>query len=119
MAEKYKCPLKHLSDTFGGKWKLPIICILSDGEPPKRYSTIKRRLTDITNVMLAKSLRELEDSGLVFRKQYNEIPPRVEYSLTEKGKGTLEFLTQAAMWAVEDLKREGIKIFCDKCTGIE
>ena len=119
MAEKYKCPLKYLSDTFGSKWKLPIICILSDGETPKRYSTIKRRLTDITNAMLAKSLRELEDSGLVFRKQYNEIPPRVEYSLTEKGKGTLDFLAQAAQWAINDMKKEGIKIFCDECMKME
>ncbi len=68
------CPLKHLASTFGGKWKLPIICILaSEGYMAKRYSVIKRRLGNITNVMLAQSLRELEDSGLVHREQYNKV----------------------------------------------
>ena len=69
------CPLRYLSETFGGKWKLPIICILSCGTEPKRYSVIKRRLRDITNVMLSQSLHELEAAGLIHREQYNEVPP--------------------------------------------
>ena len=112
------CPLRHLSNVLGGKWKLPIICVLSAGGA-KRYSIIKRRLGDITNVMLAKSLRELEEAGLVHREQYNEIPPRVEYSLTDRGREVLPFLTQAAMWAVNDMKHDGVKVFCDECAEIE
>ncbi|MBQ7561950.1 MAG: helix-turn-helix transcriptional regulator [Synergistaceae bacterium] len=116
LEKNYICPLKHLADTFGGKWKLPIICILSsDNDSPKRYSVLKRRLGNITNLMLAQSLRELESSGLVHREQYNEIPPRVEYSLTERGKSALTFLTHAAEWAMKDLQEDSQQIFCDKC----
>lgn len=116
LEKNYICPLKHLADTFGGKWKLPIICILScDNDSPKRYSVLKRRLGNITNLMLAQSLRELESFGLVHREQYNEIPPRVEYSLTERGKSALTFLTHAAEWAMKDLQEDSQQIFCDKC----
>lgn len=114
------CPLKHLASTFGGKWKLPIICILSSDEyMPKRYSMIKRKLGNITNVMLAQSLRELEEAGLVHREQYNEVPPRVEYSLTERGKSALPFLTHAAQWAIEDMKRRKVNAYCEKCVIID
>ena len=117
MSEKKSlCPLKYLTKTFGGKWKLPIICILScDNDSPKRYSVLKRRLGNITNLMLAQSLRELESSGLVHREQFNEIPPRVEYSLTERGKSALTFLTHAAEWAMKDLRENSQQIFCAKC----
>ncbi len=108
------CPLRYLTEIFGGKWKMPIICILAD-QKPKRYSVIKRRLGDITNMMLSQSLKELESAGMVSRTQYNEIPPRVEYSLTDKGKETLPFLTEAAKWAVNAINSKGMKIFCSEC----
>ena len=108
------CPLKYLTNTFGGKWKMPIICILAD-HSPKRYSTIKRRLGNITNMMLAQSLKELEAAGLASRKQYNEVPPRVEYSLTERGSGALPMLTAAAQWAVNEMESEGFLPNCEKC----
>lgn len=72
--EELLCPIRYLLNIFGGKWKLPIICILSGGTA-LRYSSIKRKLGDITNVMLSQSLKELEASGLVHREQYNEVPP--------------------------------------------
>ena len=112
------CPLKHLNNIFGGKWKLPIVCILSSGEEPKRYSLIKRRLGDVTNVMLSQSLRELEAAGIVHRKQFNEVPPRVEYSLTEKGRSTLPFLNQAANWAMEDMRVSSLDVCCDQCAAM-
>ena len=111
------CTLRYLSKIFGGKWKMPIICILSSQEP-KRYSVIKRKLKDVTDVMLAQSLKELEISGLIERKQYNEVPPRVEYSLTQKGKSTLTFLSVAAEWAANDMKKNSVCQFCDKCASI-
>ena len=91
---------------FGGKWKTAIICILSADGTPKRYSVIKRRLRDITNVMLAQSLRELEAAGFVSREQFNEMPPRVEYALTERGMNALPFLSEAFKWAVNDMNIE-------------
>lgn len=111
------CPLKYLSQTFGGKWKMPIICILSDMSP-KRYSVIKRSLGDITNMMLAQSLKELEAAGLVSRTQYNEVPPRVEYSLTERGKNAIPMLTAAAQWALSEMDNDGLLPNCEKCRAI-
>lgn len=115
--KKAVCPLRYLMKTFGGKWKMPIICILADNKP-KRYSVIKRRLGDITNIMLAKSLRELEADGLISRTQYNEVPPRVEYSLTVKGSGALPMLTTAAEWAVKEMGFEDIHAYCSECTSM-
>lgn len=113
--EKNICPLKYLTKTFGGKWKMPIICILSNKEP-QRYSTIKRRLGDITNMMLSQSLKELEADGLITRTQYNEVPPHVEYSLTKRGEGTLEFITAAAEWALKEMDVESLQAHCSECS---
>jgi DNA-binding HxlR family transcriptional regulator len=110
------CPMRYMTDVFGGKWKLPIICMLSSGAP-LRYSTLKRKLGDITNVMLSQSLKELEASGVVHREQYNEVPPRVEYSLTDKGKTTLPILQQALTWATENIQQETVCLpNCERCS---
>ena len=108
------CPLRYLTDVFGGKWKLPIICVLSS-KKTMRYSAIKRRLGDITNMMLSQSLKELEAFGMISRTQFNEIPPHVEYSLTEKGKGSLPMLITAAQWAAHELAEKGITVKCEEC----
>ncbi len=113
------CPLRHLNAVFGGKWKMPILCILASGEEPKRYGAIKRHLGDITNVMLSQSLHELEAAGIIHREQYNEVPPRVEYKLTEKGKSALQFLTQAAGWAIENMKASSVVPFCEQCASMK
>jgi DNA-binding HxlR family transcriptional regulator len=113
--EELLCPIRHFLSIFGGKWKLPIVCMLV-GEAPVRYSLIKRKLGDITNVMLAQSLKELEASGVVHREQYNEVPPRVEYTLTEEGRSVLPMLNQAAQWAAENIKQNTTRgPYCDKC----
>ena len=114
---KIICPLRYLTNTFGGKWKMPIICILSN-KKPQRYSSIKRRLGDITNIMLAKSLKELEAAGLINRTQFNEVPPHVEYSLTEKGERALPILTTAAEWAVSEMGVEDIHAYCAQCSAL-
>lgn len=114
---KTMCPLKYLTQTFGGKWKMPIMCILAD-EKPKRYSAIKRCLGNITNMMLAQSLKELEAAGLVNRRQFNEVPPHVEYSLTKRGKKILPVLTAAANWALNEMEDEGISARCEDCASL-
>lgn len=91
------CPLRYALDIIGGKWKLPILCLLADGKP-HRYNVIKKKVIGITNMMLSQSLKELEACGIVSRKQYNEIPPKVEYTLTADGKSLLPALTQLAGW---------------------
>lgn len=112
------CPIRYALDIVGGKWKLPIMCMLGSGKPT-RYGVIKRKLGNVTNMMLAQSLKELEAAGMVHREQYNEVPPRVEYSLTEKGHSIVPILVQFASWGAENLQRDiacGAK--CAACQAI-
>ncbi len=112
-----QCPIRYMLDIFGGKWKQPIICMLAEGAPV-RYSAIKRRLGNITDVMLTQSLKDLEIAGIVHREQYNEVPPRVEYALTVKGKSVVPIIGQAAAWAANEMQKgAACGIYCEKCTS--
>lgn len=94
------CPLQEAMDMLGGKWKMSILCSLTmDG--PTRYNDLKRKMKGISNTMLAKSLKELEEAKLVLRKEYMEVPVRVEYETTEKTKSLVPILTELAKWHVE------------------
>ena len=103
--DKTQCPILHVFRRIGGKWKLPILWHLADKETV-RYNELKRSVRGVTNMMLTKCLRELEDFGLVIRQQYNEVPPRVEYSLTNRGKTLLPALEQLYAWGREQLEYE-------------
>ena len=92
------CPLQKGMDILGGKWKMSIICSLSM-EGSTRYNDLKRRMNGISNTMLVKSLKELEDAGLVKRKEYLEVPVRVEYEVTEATEKLLPILSSLAQWA--------------------
>lgn len=93
------CPLEKAMALIGGKWRLSILCALHrDGTT--RYNGLKRKIYGITNTMLANALKELEEHGLVYRKQYAEMPVRVEYSLTEACKDLLPILNQLALWGL-------------------
>jgi DNA-binding HxlR family transcriptional regulator len=83
-------------DELGGKWKPLIIWILMEGK--LRFSEINRNLSSITERMLTRQLRELEKDGLVNRKVFAEVPPKVEYSLTEKGKCVMPILEALCDW---------------------
>ncbi len=113
-----KCPLRYIQDILGGKWKLPIICILSSGES-FRNAVIKKRLGDITNTVLSQTLKELEASGLIHREQFNEVPPHVEYSLTEDGRAVLPIIGDLANWATEDMQKSCCRPNCEICTTTE
>ena len=92
------CPLGRALSVVGGKWKLRLICTLYvDGA--QRYNDLLRKTGPITNTMLAASLKELEADGIVSRTQYAEIPPRVEYSLTDHGRALWPILHRLAHWA--------------------
>ncbi|VBB06143.1 Hypothetical protein LUCI_1358 [Lucifera butyrica] len=117
--ENLLCPIRYAIDIVGGKWKLPIICMLAGGLPT-RYSSIKRKLTGVTNMMLAQSLKELEAAGLVHREQYNEIPPRVEYTLTEKGKSMIPPLVKLAEWGAAHIREDKTcAAFCERCQSMK
>lgn len=93
------CPLQQAMEIIGGKWKLSILCsLVADGT--LRYNELKRKMNGISNTMLAKSLKELEDHHLVTRTEYMEVPIRVEYEITEKARALMPILGQLAQWAM-------------------
>ena len=91
------CPLTFALNLIGGKWRLPIIWALSKNGT-MRYNELKRSIDGITNMMLTQSLKELELSGITNRKQFMEVPPRVEYSLTDNGENLIPALKALADW---------------------
>lgn len=100
---KAKCPLIYALDIIGGKWRLPIMWYLS-AKKTVRYGELKKSLEGITNTVLIRCLKELEDNKLIIRKQYTEVPPRVEYSLTERGEALLPALNELSVWGEEQIK---------------
>ena len=91
------CPLKQALAAIGGKWKIRIICTLN-ADGTQRYNDLMRKTEGITSAMLSASLKELEADGIVARRQYAEIPPRVEYSLTEHGSALWPILHRLIHW---------------------
>lgn len=79
-----RCPLEYGLEVFGGKWNSRIICVLA-AKKVLRYSELRKEMGNITDAVLAASLKELIANDIVIRKSYDEIPPRVEYTLSEKG----------------------------------
>ena len=91
------CPVVYALSIIGAKWKIPILWHLAD-EGTLRYNEIKRGVHGITNIMLTQCLRELEGHGLVERREFGTIPPKVEYSLTERGKTLMPLLYELHSW---------------------
>ena len=91
------CPIEEAIRMVGGRWKLRILCSLNvDGT--LRYNDIKKRMNGITPAVLSSSMKELERDNLVERVQYAEIPPRVEYTITQRGKDLWPILHSLAHW---------------------
>lgn len=102
-----KCPYFTAQKVFSGKWSILIMHHLNDGV--LRYGELQRRMGNITQATLTKQLRMLEHFGLVSRYVYSEIPPKVEYSLTDLGKEFNPVLEQFRIWGnkyIESLKNE-------------
>ena len=93
-----ECPVGQALAVIGGKWKLRIICSLYvDGT--LRYNDLVKKTRGITNAMLSSSLKDLEADGVITRRQYEEIPPRVEYALTDRGRELWPVIHRLAHWA--------------------
>ncbi|GIV45787.1 MAG: transcriptional regulator [Ignavibacterium sp.] len=92
----YNNPVELSLDIIGGKWKMPILWRLKDKS--WRYSELKKSIGKITHKMLAQQLKELEEDGLISRKVYASVPPKVEYSITEKGKTTIPIIDSLRNW---------------------
>lgn len=91
------CPLQKAMSAIGGRWKMAILCSLSN-DGATRYNDLKRKMGSISNTMLTKSLKELEEDGLVKRTEYMEVPIRVEYEITDAVRSLIPILTELALW---------------------
>jgi len=91
------CPMPEISKLIGGKWKLIVLQILIF-HGTHRFNELRRRINGITQAMLTNQLRALERDGLITRKIYPEVPPRVEYSATQKAKGLTEMFKEMHKW---------------------
>lgn len=110
-----RCPLEYGLEVFGGKWKSRIICVLAAKEV-LRYGGLRREMGDITDAVLAAALKELQAAGIVERRSYDEIPPRVEYSLTERGRSVVPILRSICRWAGSYYREDGgAMAHCRKC----
>lgn len=105
-----QCPVLYALSIIGQKWKLPLLWYLHEKENT-RFNELKRRMPGITNMMLTKCLRELESAGLVHREQYDVVPPKVEYSLTEQGKALLPTLNELYKWGEAQMHNSDRKDF--------
>lgn len=94
------CPVASAFKLIEGKWKLPILWILTMNGT-LRYQDLKKCIIGITNTMLTSSLKELEEDGLIDRIQYNEMPPRVEYTLSKNGNKLMPVLDEVAKWGMD------------------
>ncbi|MDO4536386.1 MAG: helix-turn-helix domain-containing protein [Clostridium perfringens] len=100
-----KSPILYTLDIIGQKWRIPIICIIFN-HGTVRYNELKRKIKGITDTALIKGLKELEYNNLILRVQYNEIPPKVEYSLTEKGKTLWPIINELYNWGEKQMNDE-------------
>lgn len=96
-----QCPVAAMLELIGGKWKPVILyCLRSD---TRRFGEIAARIPTISRKVLTDQLKELEQDGLVIRQQFNETPPRVEYSLSELGKSMAPLLSEMEKWGIENI----------------
>ena len=98
------CEIVDALNLLSGRWKLPILWKLSYGN--MRYNELKRQVHGITNIMLTRSLQELEAHGLVIRIQYSEVPHHVEYGLTMAGLKLVPALHELKKWGEEQARLE-------------
>lgn len=99
----YSCGLAAALDILGGKWKPLILWGLSSG--PRRFSELRRVVVGISEKILIQQLRDLETDGVVSRKDYHEVPPRVEYALTAFGESLIRALGPLCEWGSEHMSR--------------
>ncbi len=103
LQEKQECPITAMVEVFGGKWKPIILYNLTFGT--RRFGELAARIPGISRKVLTEQLKELENDGLIARAQFKEIPPRVEYSLTELGKSLSAVFNEMAAWGKKNLLR--------------
>ncbi|MGN7402973.1 winged helix-turn-helix transcriptional regulator [Cytobacillus praedii] len=111
--KKYNISVEATLEVIGGKWKCVILCHLTHGK--KRTSELKRLMPTITQKMLTQQLRELEEDGVINRIVYNQVPPKVEYELSEYGRSLEGILNLLCAWGETHLTR----VYGDKFLVLE
>ena len=116
LEDDIRCPLEYGLELFGGKWKSRIICVLA-AKNTLRYSHLRREMANISDAVLAETLKELIKNDIICRKSYDEIPPRVEYSLTDKGQSVVPILQSICKWSGIFYKEDNARamVHCQKC----
>lgn len=100
------CPIMYVVSVIGQKWKIPVLWQLAKKDEPLRFCELRRGLGSVTDAMLSKTLDELEEHGLIERLQYDCIPPKVEYTLSCKGKTLLPALIALRDWGEVQISEE-------------
>lgn len=95
-----ECPIRNVVSRFSGKWQMLVLCVLAENETT-RFNAIGKAIPDISPKVLTETLKNLERDRLVERKLYAEIPPRVEYSLTELGRSLIPVIGSLISWSLE------------------
>lgn len=109
---RYQCHIELTLDIIGGKWKPLILYHISESNV-LRYGELKKTIPNINERMLTRQLRELEKSQIIHREVYREVPPKVEYSLTEMGQSLTPILKQLGSWGVTYNQQYKIADFSD------
>ncbi|MFJ7744486.1 winged helix-turn-helix transcriptional regulator [Peribacillus sp. NPDC097295] len=111
--KKYNISVEATLEVLGGKWKCVILCHLTHGK--KRTNELKRLMPNITQKMLTQQLRELEKDGVINRIVYNQMPPKVEYELSEYGQSLESILQALCTWGENHIT----KVYGDKFSVLE
>ena len=97
------CPIRNVLSRVGDKWSMLVLFTLESNDT-QRFKELQRNIPDISQKMLTASLKMLEADGLIRREVFPEVPPRVEYSLTKKGKSLLPLIDNLLSWASENME---------------
>lgn len=97
------CPIRNVLSRIGDRWSLLVLLTLQGNSQPMRFRDLCKAIPDVSQKMLTSTLRELEADDLIKRNIYPEVPPRVEYKLTERGLSLIPLLNQLVDWSLENM----------------
>lgn len=98
------CPVRNVIARFGNKWAMLVVLVMNENGNNVRFNELLRLIPDISSRVLSSTLKTLEADGLVARKAYAEVPPKVEYSLTETGLSLVPIILELTAWAKQNMK---------------
>ena len=97
------CPVRNVLSRIGDKWSVLVLLTLNSRQHPMRFKSLEAAIPDISQKMLTQTLRDLEADGIVVRQAFAEVPPRVEYALTARGRSLMPHINGIVGWALDNL----------------